>query len=173
MNFKKIILVPILVILIIYSCPAQKIPSVAIKDLKVLTGCWQGSLTYLDYTSNKPFTMSANLVIKQMGRSNKFIFSNIYPKEPNANSSDTIMISKDGRKINDETVRSIQRKNDGNLEIITEVSGIDGNDNKPATLRYTYTIGKQLYIHRKDVQFTGQTDFIKRHEYTYSAMKCK
>ena len=103
MNFKKIILVPILVILIIYSCPAQKIPSVAIKDLKVLTGCWQGSLTYLDYTSNKPFTLSANLVIKQMGRSNKFIFSNIYPKEPNANSSDTILISKAGRKITAET----------------------------------------------------------------------
>ena len=173
MNCKKVILVPILVTLIIYSCPAQKPPSVAIQDLKVLTGCWQGSLTYLDYTTNKPFTMSANLVIKQIGRSGKFIFSNIYPKEPNANSADTIIIATDGRKINDETVRSIRRKDDGNLEIITEVAGVDGNDNKPATLRYTYTIGKQIYIHRKDVQFIGQPDFIKRHEYTYSSKSCK
>lgn len=35
------------------------------EDLKTLIGSWEGSLTYLDYQTNKPFTMPATVVVKQ------------------------------------------------------------------------------------------------------------
>ena len=64
-------------------------------DFSTLSGNWLGSLTYLDYSTGKPFTMQANLEVKKIGESRKFIFLNQYPKESNANSSDTITISND------------------------------------------------------------------------------
>ena len=33
-------------------------------DLKQLTGFWKGTLTYLDYSSGKPYTMPANLEVQ-------------------------------------------------------------------------------------------------------------
>ena len=37
--------------------------SFQIKDLAASTGSWQGKLTYLDYSSGKPYTMPANIKI--------------------------------------------------------------------------------------------------------------
>ena len=36
-------------------------------DLKSLVGTWSGQLTYLDYTSGKPFNMPANVEIAEIG----------------------------------------------------------------------------------------------------------
>ena len=65
-------------------------------------------------------------------------------------------------------VKSKRMLSDGNTEIITEILKTDGNENKPAVLRHTYIIGRKIYINRKDVQFTGQTNWIMRNEYKYS-----
>jgi len=37
--------------------------SVQVKDLSNSVGSWEGKLTYLDYASGKPYTMSANIKI--------------------------------------------------------------------------------------------------------------
>ncbi len=69
-------------------------------DLKILVGEWVGTLTYIDYSTNNPFTMPVNLNVKQ-GKNNYQLILNInYPKEPNANSKDKIKISKDGIQLN-------------------------------------------------------------------------
>ena len=149
-------------------CNAQSNLKTTVKDLEKLSGSWQGSLTYLDYSSGKPYTMPADIEVKRINKTNKFVFSNLYPKEASANSIDTITISTDGEYIDKELVKSRQELANGNIEIITEESGKDGNDNKQATIRHTYTIGKAYFNKRKDVQFVGETEWIKRHEYSYT-----
>ena len=57
---------------------------------------------------------------------------------------------------------------DGYVQIITEVNGKDGNDNKNALLRKTYTFNKNSFTTRKDIMFEGTTEWIKRHEYIYT-----
>lgn len=146
---------------------AQKKTKISARDFKPLIGTWEGSLTYLDYSSGKPYTMPANLDIKQIRNTNQFLLSNIYPNEKSANSIDTLKISSDGKFIGKELVTSKKRLKDGSIEIITEREGTDGNDNKPAIIRYTYTISNSLFTKRKDVQFQGEIAWIKRHEYTY------
>lgn len=148
-------------------CGAQNNFKSIQKDFKKLSGSWSGSLTYLDYKSGKPYTMPADLEVKRLGKNEQFLFSNIYPNEKNANSTDTISISKDGKFIGKEVVKSRRKLFTGDIEIITEESGKDGNDNKPATFRHIYTLGSSTYTNRKDVQFTGETRWINRHEYTY------
>ncbi len=146
---------------------AQNSSKVSPEDFNALVGSWKGSLTYLDYQSGKPYTMPADLKVERIGRSNNYVLFNIYPNEKSANSTDTLKIGSDGRSIGSEQLKSRQKLRNGDLEIVTEKSGTDGNDNKPAVFRYTYTIGKYGYKKRKDVQFTGETNWINRHEYSY------
>ena len=164
----KLYLTLIITSLIITNSNAQNKSKTSVKDFEKLVGSWQGTLTYLDYSSGKPFTMSADLDIKRIGKINKFSFSNIYPKEKNANSVDTVTISKDGKYVDKKLVKSRHKFPNGDIEIITEELGIDGNDNKQATIRQTYTFGKTSFISRKDVQFLGEKDWINRHEYSYN-----
>ncbi len=154
-------------LLLIISGLGAAAQTISAEDLKKLTGCWRGSLTYLDYGSGRPLTILANMDLTQIGNSNKFALTNAYPDEPKANSADTLTISADGSMLNDETVKSRKKLKQGKIEIVTEVKGIDGNDNKPALLRYTYEIGDNTYTLRKDVKFLDKKKWIKRHEYSY------
>ncbi|WP_231459978.1 hypothetical protein [Pedobacter sp. Leaf132] len=147
---------------------AQKTYNNLLKDFESLSGDWNGSLTYLDYSTGKPYTMPANIVVKRIGKTNKFSFANIYPNEMNANSVDTIMISTDGKLLNDELVISHKRMLTGNTEIITETMGTDGNENKPATIKHIYTVGNKVYKKQKYVKFNPEDEWIKRHEYAYT-----
>jgi hypothetical protein len=164
----KFILIVTVTSLIGTFCNAQINFKSIHKNFKELTGSWQGTLTYLDYSSGKPYTMPANIEVKRIKKTNKFAVSNIYPNEMSANSTDTLTISKDGKYINKELVKSKQTLASGDIEIVTEASGIDGNDDKPAIFRHTYTIGKTTYKKRKDVQFKGESQWINRHEYSYT-----
>jgi hypothetical protein len=138
--------------------------TIILKDLKSLIGCWKGSLTYLDYTTNKPFSMPADIIVNDFKKGNIIICSLIYPKEPSANSLDTISISKNGRLLNNESIKAKRKINKDSLEIITEITNIDGNDNKAAIIRHTYILGKNTYSVKKEVQFIGQTQWILRNE---------
>jgi hypothetical protein len=153
--------------LITTICSAQMSFKTIQRDFYKLSGTWEGSLAYLDYSSGKPYTMPANLEIKKIGKTRKFTFSNIYPNETSANSIDTISISADGKYIDNELVKSRRILPNGDIEIITEESGKDGNDDKPAIFRHTYTLGATTYKNRKDVQFSGESAWINRHEYSY------
>jgi hypothetical protein len=47
-------------------CTAQKSFKNLQKDFAKLSGTWGGSLTYVDYSTGKPYTMPANLEIIPM-----------------------------------------------------------------------------------------------------------
>lgn len=156
----------------LYSSALSQAALLGANDFKALIGCWQGTLTYLDYTTNKPFSMPANLNIQRVVNTNNFIFANIYPNEPQANSTDSVSISASGKHINKELIKSRRILSDGNTEIVTELLGEDGNDNKKALFKFTYVIGIKLYAHKKEVQFAGRREWILRHEYKYEPRPC-
>lgn len=146
---------------------AQKNACQLIRDFTGLEGTWKGSLTYLDYQSGNPYTMPADLEIRRIGKTDDFNFIHIYPDEKNANSTEVVSISKDDKTIGTGKVVSREKLADGNIRIITENKDKDGNEGKEATIRQTYTLGKSSFSIRKDVLFTGDSQWIKRHEYTY------
>ena len=155
------------------SCSAQKNSKTSLVDFKKLVGSWNGSLTYLDYSTGKPYTMPANLIVKQIATTHNYSFANIYPNEPSANSTDTVVVSSDGKLFDGKLITSRQKIANGNNEFITEELGKDGNENKPAKIRLTYTFNQSSFSKRKDVQFMGETKWIKRHEYLYTRKSSK
>lgn len=159
----------LLVILIMLPLFGFGQSNLAIKknDFKSLVGEWKGSLTYLDYGSGKPYTMAANITIPKSNiRGNMLILTIEYPGEPKANGNDTLGISDDRSKFDGARIISRKKKTDGDLEIITEKDGADGNDNRKAVLRHIYSIGKKRFSARKEVRFNGEESFILRNEFS-------
>jgi hypothetical protein len=140
--------------------------TVSVNDFKPAFGKWQGTITYLDYSTGKSFTMPANLTITKKD-AEQLVFAFEYPKEPKANGKDTLTISDDGTMIDDAIVVSKQKEN-GTMIITAEKNGVDGNDNKKAVMRYVYTIGKKIFCKRKEVKFDGEEKWIMRNEYKMS-----
>ena len=164
---KKLCIAAMLIGIFSGNIPAQSNTKVALTDFKSIAGNWYGSLTYLDYSSGKPYSMPANVLVTLLEKENKVVFVSTYPDEPKANSTDTTIITGDGTMIDKETVKSVTRQNDGTV-IITEHSGTDGNDDKPAIIRHTYSLNNKIFSIKKEVKFAGATDWIKRNEYNYS-----
>lgn len=94
-------------------------------DVQLLTGAqWAGTLTYLDYRSNKKVSIPANLTVKPNGDDQwSWVFEYQYPDEPHANSSEIIRLSKDGRSMNDEVVLERTSLPDGTVRFVTEKKG--------------------------------------------------
>lgn len=136
------------------------------KELKTLVGEWEGSLTYLDYSSGKPYTMPANASIKPGKNEYQLAGAYIYPNEPKANSNFKLTISEDGKTFNKKDITSKRTMEDGNIEITTEYSGKD--DNKKAQIKNIYIIGASTFKIRKEVMFPDSEDWIKRNEYSFS-----
>jgi len=134
--------------------------------LENIMGEWEGALTYLDYQTNEPFTMPVNLNIEN-GK-NEYLFKLFleYPKEPKANGTDKIRLSKDGTRINKATIISTRELTEEEFEIITEYSGKDNN--KKAQIRVTYIIKRTELIIRKEVKFKNSEEWILRSEYNYN-----
>jgi len=134
-------------------------------ELDVLIGSWEGSLTYIDYGTNKPFSMPANVAIEKGKNEYQLLLAISYPKETNANSKDKIRLSKDGNKINKIAITSIERLEDGTTTIITNY---DGKDNgKKAKIRNIYTLSNSVFNIRKEVKFDANQDWMMRSEYKY------
>ena len=166
---KKIIAHLLFIFVITINClNAQQTKVFTTGDASLLCGSWKGSLTYLDYTSGKPYTMPANTVITLLPNTNHLLVQMIYPDEPKANSKDTLLVNATRTTIDGAAVVARKLLSNGAVEIITERKGIDGNDNKKAIIRKTYTISKTQFINRKDVQFEGTSIWINRHEYRYN-----
>jgi hypothetical protein len=139
---------------------------VTVKDLKPAFGQWKGSLTYLDYSSGKPYSMPANVTIsKDKKNDHQLILAFQYPDEPKANEIDTLILSNDGLQINGAMVISKEKTGNGLLQIITEKPGVDGNDNRKAVVKHIYTISKKVLVIRKEIRFEGEEKFIMRNEY--------
>jgi hypothetical protein len=142
--------------------------TLTVKDLQLLTGNWKGSLTYIDYSSGKPYTMPVNAGIIQAMQANGFIVMLSYPDEPKANGNDTFFISQNGKLFNGAKIVKLHRLKDEGIIITTATNGQDGNDNKKAVLKHIYTITKNSFSNRKEVKFTGKKNWQLRNEYKFN-----
>ena len=139
--------------------------SVSVKDFKPAFGKWKGTLTYLDYTSGKPYTMSCNITVSPVNATPlQLVIAYEYPDEPKANGNDTLVISRDGKMIDDGTV-IVKEKIEGLLRVITAKNGVDGNESRKAQIRFIYEAGKKSFSIRKEVKFEGEEKWILRNEY--------
>ena len=159
----KLILFIVVTLLFSTEILAQNL--VLTDDFKTILGDWTGTLTYIDYSSNKPYSMPANLSVNQGKTNNQLTLYNSYPKEPKANNKDKIKISKNGSLINKHAVKSREKLTNGQVQIITEY---DGKDNRQkALIRSVYILGEDQFIIRKEVKFVNSDDWIKRSEFKY------
>jgi hypothetical protein len=148
---------------VIFLCVNVKAQTFQVKDLSSSVGNWEGKLTYLDYSTGKPYSMSANIKISLTADKNGYIMGYEYPKEPHANSIDTTFIM--GNYFGKDKIVRFEKVADGGFTLVTELAGEDGNDNKQAVLRHTYILKLYTYSIRKDVKFEGTDKWIKRNEY--------
>jgi hypothetical protein len=163
---KKLLIVLLLLPVFAFT---QTIKPFTAKDFKPAFGKWEGSLTYLDYSSGKPYTMPANITVsKNKDNKQQIVLAFEYPNEPKANGNDTLVISDDGLQIDGAIIVSKIKNSDGSIVIITDKEGVDGNDNRSATLRHIYNISKKIFSNRKEVRFKGEEKFILRNEYKMS-----
>ncbi len=165
---KKIITFAVIALVISTNLNAQKQVKISPADLKIMEGNWVGTLTYLDYKSNQPFTMPANTSIQQSKDNPNFFLRSLgYSQEPKANQNDTLVIGNKGTTFDDYTIIEYKKLTPDSIVIITEKKGVDGNDNKPALLRHTYTITDHLFINKKEVKFVGTDKWLVRNEYKF------
>lgn len=133
-------------------------------DINRLLGNWKGTLTYIDYTSDKPFSLDIEMNVEAKGK-NKWMLSYFFPGEPKANSKEMLSVSADGSKLNKEFVTYRKQISDTELEIVTEYESTDGNDRAPATIRHTYRLKSDSYQSIKEVRYHPKPEWKKRNEY--------
>ena len=147
------------------SNPAVDQPKIELQDLELLMGEWTGSLTYLDYTTNNPYTMPADLHVEKGSNSHELIFNHIYPNEASANGSGKLIISEDGTIIDDQQIISKTSLASGEIEIITEQ--VSEDNDKKAMIKRTYLISQSNYSEKKEVLYHNSKDWIVRNETKY------
>ena len=147
----------------ILFCISSKAQSLQIEDLSSSVGHWKGKLTYLDYSSGKPYTMSANIKISLTEDKSGFIMGYEYPDEPHENSKDTTYIV--NKIFGMDKIVQFKKSVDGGFSLVTEIVGEDGNDNKKAVIRHTRILKPNTFSIIKDVKFEGTDRWIKRNEY--------
>src|SRR5690242_2619625 len=136
--YRNLLLVFFLLLWLGNSYSYAQAPTITASDIHLLEGKWKGSLTYLDYSTQQPYTMPADVMIVYLPKSRALLFSNTYPNEPKANNTDTVIISENGQLVDNEAVQHKTTLADGTIEITTAYTGTDGNDNKAALIRHTY-----------------------------------
>jgi hypothetical protein len=137
------------------------------KDFTPLSGKWTGTLSYLDYTSNKSESINANLYT-EIKNNSLFDLNIYYTDEPSHNAKDEYRIRKKGTMINDTKVIERSVLPNGFLKIVLEERGKDGNDSKPATFHHVMIISKNKFTLTKLVKFDGETSFFQRNQYSFS-----
>ena len=136
------------------------------KDLEAVKGKWTGTLTYLDYSSNKPYSMPADLMVEEGKNKFQFVLNYSYPNEPQANSKGKLEITEDGSRINKNDIVSIKRNEIDGLIVKTEHGGKD--DKKKALIRNIYIIGADKFIISKEVKFEDSNEWFRRNEYSFT-----
>ena len=153
----------LLTTLVLLLCISAKAQTFQVKDLSNSLGSWEGKLTYLDYSSGKPFTMLANVKISLTENKRGYIMGYEYPKEPQANSKDTTYAA--DQLFGKDKIVDFKKESNGDFRLVTEIMGEDGNENKKAILRHTYLLKSTTYSIIKEVKFEGSAIWIKRNEY--------
>lgn len=143
-------------------------PRITAGDLRPLEGKqWIGELTYLDYQSKKPTSIKSNVTVSRSSSDKlKWTFTMQYRLEPKADRVDEVVLSEDGRTFDSETVTERTKLPDGTLKIVTTKNGKD--DDRNATFRHTYLIGRSVFSIKKEVRFDGSDTYFERNTYRWT-----
>ena len=146
---------------------SSKAQTISVDDIKPIEGNWVGTLTYLDYSSNKEATIQSSLIVK-IKNDKKYEFDIRFPKEPGYGGKDKYHIKENGAMINDMKIIERVKQPDGALKIVMESKGKDGNDNKKATFHHIMLVGKTNFSITKMVKFEGEKEFFQRNQYVFN-----
>lgn len=137
------------------------------EDLRRLTGAqWTGTLSYLDYRSNKKTTIQSSLKVTRVeGNESSWLFEYTYPAEPKANGRRVVKLEEGGTVIDGETIVERTRLDGDAFKVVTEKRGKD-ND-RDALFRYTYTFGASSFSILKEVRPEGASEFFERNRYSW------
>ncbi len=131
-------------------------------DFALLEGeDWSGELEYLNYGREDRSTIPVRMVVRE-AKNGSIPYGFLYPGEEHKNAREKFRISKGGTQINGQRVTERYINGDGALVIVTEGQGRD--DNRAADIRFTYIIGENSFINRKDVRFE-EGEYFNRNEY--------
>ena len=145
----------------------QQSPKVSAEDLRGLAGArWTGTLTYLDYRSNKRVSIPSNLTVTQAdGDETSWVFEYEYPDEPKANGKQTLTVGDGGAVFDGGAVVERTGLDGGGFRLVAEKRGKD-ND-REATFRYTYTLDRATFTIKKEVRPEGAAGFFERNTYSW------
>jgi hypothetical protein len=151
----------------IVSASAQTV-KISPNDLKTLEGAqWIGTLTYLDYGTNKQTSIKSNVTVSRSDNGKLvWTFDYQYPDEPKANSKDEVNLSLDGKMFDGETVIERIKQADGTLKFVTTKEGVDNG--KKSLYRFTYLAGKNSFSVKKEVRQEGSAEYFVRNEYAWT-----
>jgi hypothetical protein len=140
---------------------------VSAEDLRRLTGArWTGTLTYLDYGSNRRVSIPSNLTVTQAeGDGNAWVFDYEYPDEPKANGKQTLKVNDGGAVFDGEEVVERTGLDSGGFRLVTVKRGRD-ND-RAALFRFTYTLDRSTFTIKKEVKPEGAAEFFERNQYSW------
>lgn len=172
MNFRKPFTAFIVFALTGLSTIAQDAPSVTKKDFKKVVGCWKASMNYPGTMIRKPHSASGSVRIRQIGKAPKFVLNYTFSDKPGDATTDTIIISKAGKQINDAAITSKQYMRNGRLQIVAEREGLDNESNQRATFRYTYVLGKRSYSVKKEIKKGKEDEWMLREDCKYTRKVC-
>lgn len=140
---------------------------ISIADFEIVKGKWNGTLTYLDYSSNKPVSIPANTLIEIVDDStfDQYVY---YTAEPDKNKKSRSVLNKRGDMLSEKKLLTKAILADGSIRIVLESNGPDGNDHRPATFQHVMILSPTVFKVTKLVKFNGESVFFQRHEYAYS-----
>jgi hypothetical protein len=161
--FSLALLVPVL----FAGLGPRQAPGVSAEDLRKLTGArWAGTLTYVDYRSNKRVSIPSNLTVTQAaGDETSWVFEYEYPEEPKANGRRSLKLGDGGTVFDGETVVERSGLGGGGFRLVTLKRGTD-ND-RDATFRFTYTLDASTFSIKKEVRPEGAPEFFERNTYSW------
>jgi hypothetical protein len=145
----------------------RQAPKVSADDLRRLAGArWTGTLTYLDYRSNRKVSIPSHLTVTQTaGDETSWVFEYEYPEEPKANGKQTLKLGDGGTVFDGETVVERTGLDGGGFKLVTEKRGRD-ND-REALFRFTYTLDNSTFSLKKEVRPAGTTEFFERNQFSW------
>ena len=141
-------------------------PRVMADDFARLAGArWAGTLTYLDYGSQKEVSIRSDLIVTR-SPDGSWVFEYVYPDEPKANGTKTVKLAEGGAMLGDEAVVERASLDGGRaLRIVTRRRGKD-ND-REALFRFTYLLDASSFSIRKEVRPEGASEFFERNRYSW------
>lgn len=143
--------------------------SISSTEYLSLIGNWSGTLTYIDYSSNKPYTMPVEYKISQ-GKNELILLIDVnYPNETSANKKAKLNRSADGTHIDKHPIVSKEKLDNDALKFITEYTGKDNN--QKSTIRLIYTLGDNVLTIQKKVQYPGNVEWKTRNTFSFKRVK--